>query len=243
MKGQNTHMDMATAQRVTTLTTLTTLTTNNNITHYAPSEQQCLDASLSETSFGTETSSPKSQGAERGVVISEPKPPEWSYVKLDLFDNATLEELTQGRRRLKLNVSILRATDGKWIYARASLNGPWRNVKRGLDFDDPEQRGHYYTLKTEREELIATGLIPNSSKCYLKGATQKGSTILGLSVIVCPLPAAGEYLACVIYQRGVYRYHMTSQHITQTQLRAGIICSTQTQRTITHRPRAQDLFK
>jgi len=236
-------MDMDTAQTVTTLTTLTTLTTNNNITHYAPAEQQCLDASLSETSFEAETSSPGSQGAERGVVISEPKPPEWSYVKLDLFDNATTEELAQCRRRLKLNVSILRATDGKWIYARASLNGPWRNVKRGLDFTDPEQRGHYYTLKTEREELIATGLIPNSSKCYLKGATQKGSTILGLSVIVSALPEAGEYLACVVYGSRVYRYHMTNQHITQTQLQAGIICSTQTQRTVTHRPRAQDLFR
>lgn len=236
-------MDIATAQTVTTLTTLTTLTTNNNITHYALDEQQCIDTSLFETSFGEETSSPRSQGAERGVVISETRPPEWSYVKLDLFDNATTEELAQCRRRLKLNVSILKATDGQWIYARASLNGPWRNVKRGLDFEDPEQRGHYYTLKTEREELIAMGLIPNSSKCYLKGATQKGSTILGLSVIVCPLPEPGDYLASVIYGLRVYRYVMTNQHITQIQLRAGIICSTQTQRTTTHRPRAQDLFK
>ena len=232
-----------TAQTVTTLTTLTTLTTNNNITHYAPLEQQCIDTSLFETSFESETSSPGSQGAERGVVISESRPPEWNYVKLDLFDNATMEELAQNRRRLKLNVSILKATDGQWVYARASLNGPWRNVKRGLDFEDPEQRGHYYTLKTEREELVAMGLIPCSSKCYLKNATQKGSTILGLSVIVSALPEAGEYLACVIYGSRVYRYVMSNQHITQTQLRSGIICSTQSQRTVTHRPRAQDLFK
>ena len=232
-----------TAQTVTTLTTLTTLITNNNITHYALDEQQCVDTSLFETPLEAETSSPGSQGAERGIVISEPKPPEWSFVKLDLFDNATTEEIAQARRRFKLNVSILRATDGQWIYARASLAGPWRNVKRGLDFEDAEQRSHYYTIKTERELLVATGLVPCSSKCYLKGATQKGSTILGLSVIVSPLPDVGEYLACVIYGRRVFRYVMNSQHLTQAQRRSGIVCSTQTQRTNTHRPRAQDLFK
>ena len=140
-------------------------------------------------------------------------------------------------------MSILRARDGQWIYARASLAGPWRNVRRGLDFEDPEQRAHYYTIKTEREELVAAGLTPCSSKCYLKGARQKGSSILGLSVIVCPLPAAGEYLCSVIYGARVYRYHMSNQHITQIQQRAGIVASTQTKTTQTHRPKAQDLFR
>jgi hypothetical protein len=232
-----------TAQTVTTLTTLTTLITNNNITHYAPTEQQCPNTCLYETPLESETSSPEAQGSERGIVIAEPKPPEWNYVKLDLFDNATTAELAEGRRRFKLNVSILRARDGQWIYARASLAGPWRNVRRGLDFEDPEQRGHYYTIKTERAELVAAGLMPCSSKCYLKGARQKGSSILGLSVIVCPLPAAGEYLCSVIYGSRVYRYHMSNQHITHAQQKAGIVASTQTRTTQTHRPRAQDLFK
>jgi len=38
-----------------------------------------------------------SQG-ESGSVI----PPEWAFVKLDLFDNTPAQELAQNRRRLKL---------------------------------------------------------------------------------------------------------------------------------------------
>ena len=100
-------------------------------------------------------------------------PPEWAFVKLDLFDNTPAQELARGRRRLKLALAILHARTEQWMYFRSSLNGPWRNVKRGLDLDDPEDRSHYELIESTREQYVDAGLVPRSSKFYRRGRQRR----------------------------------------------------------------------
>ena len=229
-----------TARLLTTSTTSTTLTTNNDITNRdLLRERRYLMQNLCEVPLDPEANASASgfvQG-ESGSVI----PPEWAFVKLDLFDNTPAQELAQGRRRLKLALGILHARTEQWMYFRSSLNGPWRNVKRGLHLDDPEDRAHYELIESTREQYVDAGLVPRCSKFYRRGRQRKGQTTVGLSCVVAELPRAGQYLVTMIYDQLVLVYELDNATLTPKQRQSGVI-ATNTQRS-GNRVRARDLFR
>lgn len=247
MAHKNTHSILyqqgetaVTARLLTTSTTSTTLTTNNDITNRdLLSERRYLMQNLCEVPLESEAVAScvgVSQG-ESGSVI----PPEWAFVKLDLFDNTPAQELAQGKRRLKLALGILHARTEQWMYFRSSLNGPWRNVKRGLHLDDPEDLAHYTLIERTRDQYVDAGLVPKCSKFYRRGRTRKGQTTVGLSCVVAELPVVGQYLVTMIYDQQVLVYELNNLTLTPKQRQSGVI-ATNTQRS-GNRVRARDLFK
>lgn len=221
------------------LTTSTTLTTKNYITNRGSDEQRLPTKTLSEGPLGPEAVASTSGVGQTafGSVI----PPEWGYVKLDLFDNTPLDQLALGRRRLKLALGVMRSQDQVWMYFRASLNGPWRNVKRGLDFSDPEDLAHYALLSRQRDEFVAMGLEPRVSKFYQRGQTVKGETARGLSCVVAELPGDSEYLTCLVYDQQVIYRRLAGDGLTDRQRGAGVIATSYSQRQ--RSVRARDLFR
>lgn len=221
------------------LTTSTTILTKNYITNRgSESEQRYGMNTLFEGPLDPEAVASKDAVGQKafGSVI----PPEWAYIKLDLFDNTPDRELATGRRRLKLALGVLRSRDQTWVYLRSSLNGPWRNVKRGLDFGDPEDVAHYAVLRDQRDEFAAMGLTPRCSKFYQRGAAVKGQTARGLSCVIAELPDDGQYLAALVYNQQVIYRHLSREGLTDRQLRAGVIATNAGQRA--ESPRARDLF-
>jgi len=224
------------------LTTYNNITTTNDITHCASlrEQQQCLMESLCEAPLDPEAvASPSGRGQKAfGSVI----PPDWAHAKLDLFDNTPAQMLAKNKRQLKLALAVLPTQDQTWRYFRASLNGPWRNVKRGLDFADANDRQHYSTIERVRDDYVEAGLVPRTSKFYRRGEGRKGESAWGLSVAVAELPEVGQYLATIIYERETYAWLLTNQLLTPEQRHTGIVASSRTQ-TVRQRVRARDLFR
>lgn len=230
-----------TARLLTTSTTLTTLMTDNNVTDRVASDhERSVTGFLSEEAFGLEAD------ASSGVVGhqafgSGSTPREWAFVKLDLFDNTPAQELSRGQRRLKLALGILTHSTQQWLYFRSSLNGPWRNVRRGLIMDDAEDLAHYRQIELTRDQFREAGLTPRCSKFYRRGEQRRGHTARGLSCVMAEMPDPGHYLVTVIYERAVMVYELRSSGLSAAQRRAGIIATnTEISR---DRPRARDLFR
>lgn len=228
------------AQTLTTPTTTTTLTTKNYIIDSGGlSPQQSLMKILSEEPFGSEAKA--SLGGVGHTAFGSVIPPEWAHIKIDLFDNTPAQQLHTGRLRLKLALAVLRSSDQEWQYFRASLNGPWRNVRRGLDLTDPDDREHLSRLSRTRDEFVEAGLVPRTSKFYERGFHRKGQTICGLSTVVAALPAEGEYLAAIVYGTQVILRQMSGANRTPAQRTSGVIATTHSGRPT--RVRARDLFR
>jgi len=222
------------------VTTSTTSTTNNDITNRdLLRERRLLMENLCEVPLGPEANASISGVGQK--AFGSDSPPEWAFVKLDLFDNTPAQELARGQRRLKLALGILSTTTQEWLYFRSSLNGPWRNVKRGLDLSHPEDLAHYQTIERVRDEFVDAGLVPRSSKFYRRGRTKKGETAIGLSCVVAELFNPGDYVVSVIYDQQVMVYQLNNRTLTDCQRRSGVI-ATNTQRTA-RRVRARDLFR
>ena len=223
-----------------TLTTPTTSTTCNDIRHRASrsEQQQCLMEHLCEGPLGPEAVASQALGQKAfGSVI----PQDWAHAKLDLFDNTPAQMLAKGNRQLKLALAVLKQSDQTWQYLRASLNGPWRNVKRGMDMSDPQDRNHYGEIQRVRDEFVDAGLVPRTSKFYQRGHNRKGQSAWGLTGIVAALPQDAHYVAAIIYESHTYYWLMTNQHLTPDQRHAGIIASTR--QAVPRRLRAKELFR
>jgi|TARA_R110000803_G_scaffold40893_2_gene88102 hypothetical protein len=162
-----------------------------------------------------------------GIGGSEdPLPPEWRYLKIDLFDNGD-----ENKQNLRVAVNILREADQQWVYARASINGPWRNVKRNMDLSSSLDRQHYALLKRIRDDMVTSGFVPMCSKMYQKGNSRKGKTIPYLSVAVAAMPRDGEYLVVVVRKDQLITRMLTNNAINTKQRAAGVISSSQSKQT------------
>lgn len=202
--------------------------------------QQSRTNILSEEAFGPEAFASKS-GVCQKAFGSGSTPAEWTALKLDLFDNATDAEISQGQRRLKMAMGILSAHNQEWQYFRASLQGPWRNIRRGLDMRDRDDREHYETIQQVRDEFMAEGFHPRFSKFYQRRQTRCGPTVAGLAIVMAEMPDPGHYVACVIYNTDTIYREMTNRNLSAAQRAAGIVSSTHTATAAT-RVRARDLF-
>lgn len=231
-----------TARSLTKSTKSTSINKDNKVSHgHSLRERQCILGALSEGSLGPEA---VASGPDAGLcqkAVGSVIPPDWAYVKIDLFDNSTAQQLARRDRRLRLSLAVRPTVSDQWVYLRAAVNSPWRHVRRGLDMSDPEDLAHYRCLEATRDEFVDSGLVPRSGKYYQKGTRGKGEFAIGLSGIVAELDQDHEYITAVVYQDQVYYYHLRGHILTQAQREAGVVATSE-QRT-TRRLRARDLFR
>lgn len=227
---------------LTKSTNITSLKEDNKVSHCGSlRERQCILGALSEGSLGPEAVASGPWGGLGQQAFGSDIPADWAYVKLDLFDNSTAQQLARRDRRLRLSLAVRPTSTDQWVYLRAAVNSPWRHVRRGLDMSDPEDLAHYRVLENTRDEFVDAGLVPRSGKFYQKGTRGKGEFAIGLSGIVAELPRDHEYITAVIYQDRVYHYHLRGHTLTAAQRQGGVIATSE-QRT-RRRLRAKDLFR
>jgi hypothetical protein len=188
-----------------------------------------------------EVSSPASQPV--GVALASTGTPPWRFIKADLFDNATQQMLAKNRRKFNLKLAFLLRNKPDYQYLAAALNTPWRNVKRGFDFSDPDQLKHYNTLERVYQEMSNANLDRiRASKCYEPAKKGKGATIFGMSVVMGQDLETGSYILAVIKNTSVYTLELTGKAITQTQRSSNCIATTQEGEMSAPRKTARDWF-
>ena len=153
-------------------------------------------------------------------------PDKWRFVKLDLFDNATIEQNQEGIQRFKLAISVKPRDVSDWLYFRAALNSPRKHYKRFVK-EDWDWR-HYSTVLKHYDELYAmrkAGQIErvNVSKVYQKGWAESKQIIQGFSAILVQTPQ--EYEAFIYTKDQMFQTTLTTQNISGKQRSKNIIAS------------------
>jgi hypothetical protein len=204
---------------------------NNNIYDLSSDEEQMSMGSLCSVvapSSATQEKHLVKPGAQVGnpastlmTIIDETIPAKWNYIKLDLFNNATDAELVRNKNRFKLAIAI--KVDGKdeWVYYRALLNSPFRNLKRGLDSDTYDNE-HYTNVREAYAEIKQDFPDVRVSKTYAKGQFIKGQTTEELSVILVPLE---QGYAVNLHVKGMNWMWKLSSEITPKQRKNRVIGS------------------
>jgi len=126
-------------------------------------------------------------------------PANWEYIKIDLYNNATMDELIKGKNKFKLAINIKKSGQTGWMSFMAGLNSELRFMKRGLDAVTWET-GHYMNVRESYAELKSQFGFARASKTYAKGYRTKGQTIEELSVVIAPGKEEGEYYVNLHYQ-------------------------------------------
>ncbi len=152
-------------------------------------------------------------------------PEQWKILKLDLFDNATSEQLAQNKQMLKLAISIQKQDSGDWMYYRAKLNSPLRHVRRGVT--DAHDRGHYKILENQyhdaKAEFRNNLLRINASKIYRKGYADTKRTINGFSTLLCRTET--NWLCMLLVKHKPYWFELNGANISQRARKSGVIAS------------------
>ncbi len=178
---------------------------------------------------------------EGGVEPQGKLPAVWSYAKVTLFDNATADEARQDKRKLKLALSVKSSKDGKFKHFTASMNGPFRNLKRGLSSED-YAGSHYQRVIALYQEAKESADEVSVSKFHITGDKVKGRTVVRLSAVLVTLPKDGEYLACVIFGDEVIYFQMDHKELTQKQRKQGAIAQSFISSGVVKSPDIDDLF-
>jgi hypothetical protein len=207
----------------------------NTVNDFTPSGNHQIDNSVL-------VASPQAEPVKEALA-SMGNPPPWRFIKADLFDNATQLMLAKNRRKFNLKLAFLLRNKPDYQYLAAALNTPWRNVKRGFDFSDPEQLKHYNTLERVYQEMSNASLDRiRASKCYEPSKKGKGATIFGMSVVMGQNLETGSYILAVIKNNTVYTLELTGKTITQTQRSANCIATAQEGEMSAPRKTARDWF-
>jgi hypothetical protein len=175
---------------------------NNNNSYSLPSEEeQTVTSSLrSEVASPQAAQIPQESHLLSERVVAAPAiridktiPDNWDFVKLDLFNNASPQDLAKNKNKFKLAISIKLKNRTDWMSFRALLNSPFRNLKRGLDATVYENT-HYTNVKNSYVELKEFYSEVRVSKTYQKGQGIKGQTTEELSVVMGIGDKVGEYV-------------------------------------------------
>lgn len=165
-----------------------------------------------------------------GETVGHNEPsPAWKYVKIDLFDNATVEQLAKEKRVFNLKLAFL--SHGRYKSMAAALNSSWKEVKRGFDFNLQEDVDHYSMLEQVYRLCCANGLERvRASKCYepvpgRKGSSQKGPTIYGMSVVVGMRPQPGEFYCVIIDGVEVYECVLKGTDLSEAQRKGNCVAT------------------
>jgi hypothetical protein len=186
-----------------------TITTNNDyiINSCTPEARQISNEGLSDPTGIASRDIPASQPGEvicsqegnlQNLYTESTIPANWEYIKLDLYNNASTEELIQGKNKFKLAINIKKSGQAGWMSFMAGLNSELRFMKRGLDALTWET-GHYLNVRESYAVLKSEYGFARASKTYAKGYRTKGQTIEELSVVIAP-GKEGEYYVNLHYQ-------------------------------------------
>lgn len=153
-------------------------------------------------------------------------PANWEYIKIDLYNNATAEELAKNKNKYKVAINIKKTGNTGWITFMAGLNTEIRFMKRGLDAAAWDT-GHYWNVRESYTELKNEFGFARASKTYLKGYKTKGQTIENMSVVFSPSPIAGEYYINLHFQELQWLWLLRggAGYLTQAQRKANIIAT------------------
>lgn len=176
-----------------------------------------------------------------GVSHTETLPAIWTYAKVSLFDNADVEEIRQGKRKLKLALSVKSAKDGKFKQFTASMNGPFRNLKRGLSSEDYAD-SHYQRIIQLYQDAKETTDAVTVSKFHITGDSVKGRTVKRLSALLIALPKDGQYLAAVAVGDDVVYFQLSAKDLSVKQRKQGAIGQAFISSGIVKSPDVEDLF-
>jgi hypothetical protein len=212
----------------------------NTFNDFTPSGNHQIDNSVLVAS-PPEASSSASQPVAVALATMAARP--WRFIKADLFDNATAQQLAKNRRKFNLKLAFLLHNKSEYQYLGAALNTPWRNVKRGFDFTDPDQLQHYNTLERVYQTMSSAGLDRlRASKCYEPTKKGKGATVFGTSVVIGQDLETSEYLVALVINDKVYDLVLNGKTLSDAQRSANCIASTQQGDMIRPRKTARDFF-
>ena len=155
--------------------------------------------------------------------MKQQMPAKWRYLKVDLFDNATVDELKEGKRRLKLAFSIKTVDGGDWLYFRAAMNSPRKSYKRFVEEDWDWK--HYNTVLKHHDEIRHQQGVEriNISKVYKKGWAQSKHTIEGFSAM---LIQTQEGYICRLYVKDMQmQLELETTNLNQSQRKNNVIAS------------------
>lgn len=176
-----------------------------------------------------------------GDSHTETLPAAWTYAKVSLFDNADIEEIRAGKRKLKLALSVKSSKDGKFKQFTASMNSPFRNLKRGLSSDE-YAGSHYQKLISLYQDAKESADDVAVSKFHITGDKVKGRTVKRLSAILIALPTDGQYLTVIVAGNDVIYFPMSSKDLTSKQRKQGAIAQAYISSGIVKSPDLDDLF-
>lgn len=213
------------------LTTLTTTNNTNNSYNLPSGEEQILTDSLRSQVAPPEAEHPSQVGVTcSGVgnpegkittIIDNSIPVNWNYVKLDLFNNATNDELIKGKNKFKLAISVKVDDKQDWQRFRVLLNSPFRNLKRGLDITTYENT--HYTHVAECYRLIKEEYpITFVSKAYKANQKIKGQTVEELTAI---LAQTEEGYSVNLHFKNMSWYWELSPEVSQSQRKQNMIAT------------------
>ena len=144
-------------------------------------------------------------------------PAEWRGVKLDLFCNGVNLD---GSAQMKLNVGVLRHSDGAQIALQASLNSAFDDaVRRGVDKTQWNSDSHWISVKKHRKELQQFVQDVRISKIGKKSKHGGTTWVAFVYCIDCDW--------CVDIVRDAEIYHFTlNQKLSAKQLAQGNMIAT-----------------
>ena len=85
-------------------------------------------------------------------------PQDWHFAKLDLFDNATVNESIVDKQKLKLSISFRHKQSNELISIRAGLNSPKRHYTRNISnavLLNGKPHQHYKLCSNMYDEIVA----------------------------------------------------------------------------------------
>lgn len=150
-------------------------------------------------------------------------PEKWKYLKADLFDNATVEDLKEGKRRLKLSFSIKTYEGADWLYFRGAMNSPRKCYKRFVQ-EDWDWR-HYNTVLKHYDQIRKQPGVErvNISKLYQKGWAESKHTIEGLSAML--IHTADGYVVQLYVKDMMVSIDLDTHNLSTKQRKQNVIAS------------------
>lgn len=197
------------------------LTTINDSTHLSDNHNPgCFANSLAETS-SVSPASPNTGIVDAIASSSVVLPPDWRYLKIDLANNASNEELAKNKNRYKLSFSVLSTRNGGYQYFKALMNSDFRFLKRGLTAEEYDTE-HYHIIQEIYKHRKSNSDFCRASKCYLKGQRYKGQSIQQLSTVLTRIDE--QYIVDLVIGDHWMEFQLNGQ-LTQAQRKNNFIAT------------------
>lgn len=213
----------------------------NTINDFTSSDNQQMGTS---SPLAPSPSAPLPASQPVGVALATSGTLPWRYLRADLFDNATPQQLAKNKRKLNLKLSFLLNDSPDYEYLAAALNTPWRNIKRGFDFSIPEDLEHYNLLEQTHMGLKNLGLDRvQSSKCYVPAKKGKGDTVYGFSVVIGQNLDTNLWHLILLEGTNLHELTLSNLGLTDNQRQANCIASGHQGEVVKRRKTASDFLR